>query len=113
MRPPVTIAQAWFRGAYRFYPDPGHSATNQFAAPTPPSPPPTSDPRTLNVAVLVAMPSRRKFARPVSGSAPHPPIESRLSFDEGHLVMGVTSLPYDEQPICTAPKEYEPKKYEP
>lgn len=105
LRPHVAIAQAWLRGAYRFHPE--RSATNQFAPPTPPTPPPTCDPRMLNVAVFVAMPSRRKFARPVSGSPPHPAIESGLSFDEGHLVMGVTSLPYHEQAICTAPKEHE------
>lgn len=104
-RPHLTIAQAWFRGAYPFHPE--HSASNQFAAPTPPAPPPTSDPRMLNVTVLVAMPSRRKFAQPFSRSAPHPAIESGLSFDEGHLVMGITSLPYDEQAICTASKEHE------
>lgn len=95
MRPHVAMAQAWFR-AYSF--DQERPTTNQFTtAPTPPAPPPTSDPRVLNVAVLVAMPSRRKFALPVSRSAPHPAIESGLSFDEGHLVMGVTNLPYDEQ----------------
>lgn len=105
MRPHVAIAQAWFRGAYSFNPE--RSATNQSTAPTPPAPPLTSDPRMLNVAVLVAMPSRRKFAPPVSRSAPHPAIESGLSFDEGHLVMGVTSLPFGEQAICTAPKEDE------
>jgi len=105
MRPHVAIAQAWCRGAYSFNPE--RSATNQFTAPTPPAPPPTSDPRMLNVAVLVAMPSRRKFTLPVSRSAPHPAIESGLPFDEGHLVMGVTSLPYDEQATCTAPKEDE------
>jgi len=104
-RPHVAIAQAWCRGAYPFNPE--RSATNQFTAPTSPAPPPTSDPRMLNVAVFVAMPSRRKFALPVSGSAPHPAIESGLSFDEGHLVMGVSNLPYDEQAICTAPKEDE------
>ena len=104
-KPRVATAQAWFRGAYPFHPD--RSASNQSAVPTPPAPPPTSDPRMLNVTVFVAMPSRRKFARPVSGYAPHPAIESGLSFDEGHLVMGVTSLLYEEQATCTAPKEHE------
>src|SRR5260221_8942279 len=66
MKPHVAIAQSWFPGAYPFNPE--RSATNQFTAPTPPAPPPSSDPHMLNVAVLVAMPSRRKLARPVSRS---------------------------------------------
>jgi hypothetical protein len=105
MRPPVVIAQAWFRGTYAFYPPRAErTAAGQFPAPPvlPEQPPGVSDPRMLNVAVLVAMPSRRIFAPSISKSVPHPVIESGLSHDEGLLAMGVTSLPCEEQAIRDA-----------
>ena len=56
----------------------------------------------LNVAVLVALPSRRKFAPQVSETVPHPAIGSGLAYGEGQLVLGVTSLPCEEQAIRAA-----------
>jgi len=100
MEPHVAVAQAWFRGAYPFYPRAERSAASQYPVPpAPPEPPPVSDPRMLNVAILVAMPLRRKLAPSVSEFTPHPAIGSGLSYDEGQLVMGVTSLPCEEQAI--------------
>ena len=100
MRPHVAIAQAWFRGAYTFCPE--RPPADQFPAPTPPALPPSSDPRMLNVAILVAMPSRRKFASPDPESPPHAAIGSGLSYNEGQLLMGVTSVPCEEQAIGVA-----------
>jgi hypothetical protein len=77
----------------------------QFPASSPPALPPVSDPRTLNVAVLVAMP-RREDTRPVPGSTLDPWERPGLFYDEGQLGLGVTSL-LCEQAMSTAPEEYE------
>ncbi|KAH9067553.1 hypothetical protein EDB87DRAFT_1583846 [Lactarius vividus] len=44
------------------------------------------------VAVLVAMPSRQLPSQPMHGTAPHRPIGSRLSYSEGQLSIGTTSV---------------------
>lgn len=104
----VAMAQVWFRGAYPFYPRAERSAASQYPVPpAPPEPPPVSDHRMLNVAILVAMPLRRKPAPSFSEFMPHPAIGSGLSYDEGQLVMGVTSLPYEEQAMRDALRQRE------
>ena len=103
MSPHVATAQAWFCGAYHFHPRAERSAAGQYPVPpAPPEPPPVSGPRMLNVAVLIAMPLRRKLASSVSEFTPRPAIGSGLSYDEGQLVMGVTRLPCEEQAIRDA-----------
>jgi hypothetical protein len=84
-----------------------HRGAIQFPASSPPALPPgdVSDPRTLNVAVLVAMP-RREDTRPVPGSTLDPRDRPGLFYDEGQLELGVTSL-LSEQAMSTAPEEYE------
>lgn len=79
----------------------------QFPTSSPPAllPGNVSDPRTLNVAVLVAMP-RREDTRPVPGSTLDPRDRPGLFYDEGQLELGVTSL-LSEQAMSTAPEEYE------
>lgn len=77
----------------------------QFPASSPPALPPVSDPRMLNVAVLVAMP-RREDTRPVTGSTLEPWERPGLLYDEGQLGLGVTSL-LCEQVMYTAPEEFE------
>jgi hypothetical protein len=71
----------------------------QFSASSPPALPPgsVSDPRTLSVAVLVAMP-RREDPRPVSGSMLDPRDRPGLFYDEGQLELGVTSLLSEQTP---------------
>jgi hypothetical protein len=78
-------------------------------APPRPRPPPTSPPilpdhRTLNVAVLVAMPSRRPPKQPTHGIAPHHshPIGSRLSYGEGQLLIGTTSVSCSRRVLSAA-----------
>jgi len=77
----------------------------QFPASSPPALPPVSDPRTLKVAVLVAMP-RREDTRPIPGSTLDPWDRSGLFYHDGQLELGVTSL-FCEQAMSTAPEEYE------
>ncbi len=77
----------------------------QIPASSPPALPPVSDPRMLNVAVLVVMP-RREDTRPVPGSMPDPSDRPGLFYEEGQLELGVTSL-LCEQAMSTAPEEYE------
>lgn len=79
----------------------------QFPAPSPPALPPgnISDPRMLDVAVLVAMP-RREDARPVRGSTLDPRDRPGLFYDEGQLELGVTRL-LSEQAMSTPPEECE------
>ncbi|KAI0002132.1 hypothetical protein BJV74DRAFT_34170 [Russula compacta] len=91
----VAIAQAWLRGTYAF----PHKRPDsvEFSAPPPQALPSVSDSRMLNVAIFVAMPSRQKDAQHVQGSTPHPAVSSRLSYKEGQLVLGVTSLPHERQ----------------
>jgi hypothetical protein len=105
MSPHVAIAQAWFRGAYTFHPE--RSTADEFPAPTPPALLPPSDPGMLKLAILVAMPSRRKFAPLDPESPPHAAIGSGLSYNEGQLLMGVTSVPCEEQAIGVALREHE------
>ena len=91
----VAIAQAWLRGTYAF-PYEGPDSV-EFPAPPPQALPSVSDPRMVNVAIFVAMPSRQKDAQHVQGSTPHPAVSSRLSYSEGQLVLGVTGLPHERQ----------------
>ena len=93
------LAQAWI-GA--FFPE--RREAIQLPASSPPVLPPDSDPRMLNVAILVAMP-RREDPQSVPGYMLHHSDRSGLLYDEGQLELGVTSLLY-EQAMCTAP-EYE------
>lgn len=74
----------------------------QLPAPSPPALPPFSEPRKLNVAVLVTMP-RREDTWP--GSTLDPWDRPGL-FYEGQLELGVASL-LCEQAMSTAPEEYE------
>lgn len=59
-----------------------------------------ADNRTLNVAVLVAMPSPH-FAKD-HPSHHRPDASPRLSFGDGQLMLGVACLPCKEQVILTA-----------
>ena len=84
----VAMAQAWFHGSYPLNRRrPTHLPAQR--------PPPITDLRTLNVAVLVVMPSRRVPAQPTHGITPQYPIGSRLSYGEGQLSIGTTSLPWN------------------
>jgi hypothetical protein len=97
-------AQAWIGRACAFLPKRGEAI--QLPASSPPVVlPRDSDPRMLNVAVLVAMP-RRNDVRPVPGSMLHPSSRSRLLYDEGQLELGVTSL-LCEQAMCPTSEGYE------
>ncbi|KAI9441716.1 hypothetical protein H4582DRAFT_2073858 [Lactarius indigo] len=80
----VVIAQAWF-------PD-SCSLSPRRPTPRPTASPSIPDHRALSVAVLVAMPSRRLPSQPMHGIAPHHPIGSRLSYSEGQLSIGTTSV---------------------
>ncbi|KAH8994514.1 hypothetical protein EDB92DRAFT_1943828 [Lactarius akahatsu] len=80
----VAVAQAWFHDAYPLNP--------RRPIPRPPASPSIPDHRTLSVGVLVAMPSRRLPSQPMHGIAPHSPIGSRLSYSEGQLSIGITSV---------------------
>ncbi|KAH9046808.1 hypothetical protein EDB84DRAFT_1558017 [Lactarius hengduanensis] len=79
----VAVAQAWFHEAYPLNP--------RRPVPRPPASP-IPDHRTLSVGVLVAMPSRRRPSQPMHGIAPHHPIGSRLSYSEGQLSIGTTTV---------------------
>ncbi|KAF8270435.1 hypothetical protein EI94DRAFT_1722663 [Lactarius quietus] len=80
---PEPVAQAWFHTASR-------------------PPPAVPDHRTLNIALLVAMPSRQPPAQPMHGIAAHHPIGSRLSYGEGQLSIGTTSLPLSRHVVLPA-----------
>ncbi|KAI0302420.1 hypothetical protein B0F90DRAFT_1667608 [Multifurca ochricompacta] len=91
----VAMAQAWFRDTYPFHPE--HSI--RLPSPHPPAPLLVSDRRTINVAVLVAMPSRRLEASPECVMTSHHTIGPRVSYGDGQLLMGVTSLPSPFPPL--------------
>ncbi|KAI0251210.1 hypothetical protein BJV78DRAFT_494980 [Lactifluus subvellereus] len=96
----VAMAQPWCYGSYPFLSD--HLI--QSSAHRPPPCNPVSGPRTLNVAVLVAMPSQRPEAHRVRGTTSRRhAVGPRLSYGEGQLLMGVTSLPCEERVVLTAP----------
>lgn len=85
----IALAREWFGRAYR-----ERREALQLSASSPPVIPPDSDPRILNVAVLVAMP--RRDLQSVTGSTLHPSDRSGLLKDEGQLELGVTSLLYEQ-----------------
>ncbi|KAI0251212.1 hypothetical protein BJV78DRAFT_495037 [Lactifluus subvellereus] len=89
----VAMEQAWCHDSYPSLPE----GTTHLPVPLqPPTPPVVPDPRTLNVAILVAMPS----PRPEAHLAPHHHMaRTRLSDEDGQLLMGVTSLPCKEQVV--------------
>jgi hypothetical protein len=97
----TALVQAWFGRASTFIAE--RRGVIQLPASSPPALPPVSDPRTLNVAVLVTMP-RREDTRSVPGSTLDPWDRPGLFYDEGQLDLGVTSLPC-EQATSTAPEE--------
>ncbi|KAI9465338.1 hypothetical protein BJY52DRAFT_1246605 [Lactarius psammicola] len=84
----VAMAQAWLHGTHPLDP----RRPTHFPTPHLPASPSIPDSRTLNVAVIVAMPSRRPPPQPMHGTTPHHPIGSRLSYSEGQLSIGTTSL---------------------
>lgn len=88
----IALAQAWIGRARPFRRE--RREAIQFSAPSPPVLPPDSDPRILNVAVLVAMP--RRDLQSVTGSTLYPSDRSELLKDEGVLELGVTSLLYEQ-----------------
>jgi hypothetical protein len=88
----IALAQAWIGRARPFRRE--RREAIQFSAPSPPVLPPDSDPRILNVAVLVAMP--RRDPQSITGSMLHPSDRSELLKDEGELALGVTSLLYEQ-----------------
>ena len=99
----TTLVRVWIGRRSTFITE--RRGTIQFPAPSSPALPPVSDPRTLNVAILVAMP-RREDTRPVPGSTLDPRDKPGRFYDEGQLELGVTSL-LTERAIPTAPEEYE------
>ena len=103
VNPNAALVQAWIGRASCFIAE--RRGAIQFPASSPPAQPPFSDPRTLNVAVLVTMP-RREDTRPVPGSTLDPLDRPGLFYDEGQLELGVTSL-LCEQAMFTAPDVYE------
>jgi hypothetical protein len=93
---PNVMAQAW---CHRAHPCPPERPSHWPTLPPPPVLPcAVSDSSTLNVAVLVAMPSLRK---PSANQATyrHPGCPS---YGEGQLFLGVTCLPCGEQIMRTA-----------
>jgi hypothetical protein len=102
--PHTALVQVWIGRTSTFIAE--RRGAIQFPASSPPAlPGNVSDGRTLNVAVLVAMP-RREDTRPVSGSTLDPRDRPGLFYDEGQLELGVTSL-LSEEAMSTAPEEYE------
>ena len=98
----AAMAQTWLYGNYPFFPD----RLIQPSTPRPPPCNPASGPRTLDVAVLVAMPTQPPEAHRVRGTTSRRhAVGSRLAYGEGQLLMGVTSLPWEEQVMLTAPGE--------
>lgn len=85
----TALTQAWIGHASTFITD--RRGAIQFPASSPPVLPPVSDPRTLNVAVLVAMP-RREDRQTVLKSALDPLDRPGLFYEEGQLEVGVTSV---------------------
>ena len=88
---PHAMGQVWCHASYPCPP----AGTIHLSTPLrPPAPPVVVDPRTLNVATLVAMPS----PRPAAHLAPHyHKARTRLSYEDGQLSVGVTSLQCEEQ----------------
>jgi hypothetical protein len=103
MKPHTALVQMWIGRASTFIAE--RPGAIQLPASSPPTLPPVSDPRTLNVAVLVTMP-RREETRPVPGSTLEPWDRPGLFYDEGQLEVGVTSL-LCEQAMSTAREEYQ------
>jgi hypothetical protein len=103
VNPHTALVQAWIGRASTCIAE--RRGAIQLPASSTPALPPVSDPRTLNVAVLVMMP-RREDTGPVPGSTLHPWDKPGLFYDEGQLELGVTSL-LCEQAMSTAPEEYE------
>jgi hypothetical protein len=103
VKPHTALVQKWIGRASTFTTE--RRGAIQLPASSPPALPPVSEPRTLNVAVLVTMP-RREETRPVLGSTLDPWDRPGLFYDEGQLELGVTSLPC-EQAMSTPPEEYE------
>lgn len=101
----TALTQAWIGRASTFITN--RRGAIQFPASSPPVLPPVSDPRTLNVAVLVAMP-RREGGRAVPGSTLDPLDRPGLFYDEGQLELGVTSVTslLCEQVMSTAPEAH-------
>jgi len=93
---PGSVAQGWF-----------HDSTSAPPRSSPSPPLPIPDRRTLNVAVLVAMPSRRPPTQPIHGTVPLYPIGSRLSYGEGQLSIGTTTLSCSRQALSAALMDYE------
>ena len=103
VKPHTALVQAWIGRASAFIAE--RRGAIQLPASSPPALPPVSDPRTLNVAVLVTMP-RRENTRPVPGFTLDPWDRPGLFYNEGQLELGVTSLPC-EQAMSTPSEDYE------
>ncbi|KAF8504817.1 hypothetical protein F5888DRAFT_790014 [Russula emetica] len=101
VNPHDALVQAWIRRTSTFITE--RRGAIELPASPPPALPPVSDPRTLNVAVLVTMP-RREDTRPVPGSMVDPWDRPGLFYGEGQLELGVTSL-LCEQAMSTAPED--------
>jgi hypothetical protein len=103
VKPHTSLVQAWIGRASTFIAE--RRGAIQLPASSPPALRPVTDPRMLNVAVLVTMP-RREDTRPVAGSTLDPWDRPGLFYDEGQLGFGVTSL-LCEQVMSAPPEEYE------
>jgi hypothetical protein len=102
----VAMAQTWCYSGYPFI----SGSLIQSSAPRPPARTPVPNPPMLNVAFLIAMPSPRPDANahPTrETTSHHHAVGPPLSYGDGQLSMGVTSLPCKERVMGATLRECE------